>query len=281
VSLYVLAAEHGMTRVGGRPTLSAYLKELWRRRHFAIALGAARAYSRNQGSYLGQVWAVLTPLMWAGVYLMVFGVLLGTDKGIGNYIGFLVIGVFLFHFTAANINAGAGAITGNRGLVTSLQFPRALLPFSIVFGELLTLIPALLVLMVLVPISGEPPQWSWLALPFAIALQWIFGTGAALFCARLVNDVRDFGNLIPFVIRALMYASGVFYSIDRYAGAGLVGRALAHQPVAIYLELGRATLLQEYDAPLKLWLWGAGWAVVALVIGFIYFWRGEARYGRG
>ena len=31
----------------------------------------------------------------------------------------------------------------------------------------------------------------------------------------------------------------------------------------------------------ELWLWGAGWAVVAVVIGFLFFWRAEARYGRG
>ncbi len=31
----------------------------------------------------------------------------------------------------------------------------------------------------------------------------------------------------------------------------------------------------------SLWLWGVGWAVVAVVIGFLFFWRAEARYGRG
>ena len=30
-----------------------------------------------------------------------------------------------------------------------------------------------------------------------------------------------------------------------------------------------------------LWLWGIGWAIVALVIGFVFFWQAETRYGRG
>ena len=30
-----------------------------------------------------------------------------------------------------------------------------------------------------------------------------------------------------------------------------------------------------------LWLYGVGWAILALLIGFFYFWRAEARYGRG
>jgi teichoic acid transport system permease protein len=31
----------------------------------------------------------------------------------------------------------------------------------------------------------------------------------------------------------------------------------------------------------ELWLWGVGWALAALVIGFFVFWQAEARYGRG
>ena len=31
----------------------------------------------------------------------------------------------------------------------------------------------------------------------------------------------------------------------------------------------------------ELWLWGIGWAIVALVVGFVFFWQAETRYGRG
>jgi teichoic acid transport system permease protein len=31
----------------------------------------------------------------------------------------------------------------------------------------------------------------------------------------------------------------------------------------------------------QLWLYGAGWAVFALVVGFVFFWQAETRYGRG
>jgi teichoic acid transport system permease protein len=279
--LATLAAEHGLARVGVRPPLATYVRQLWRRRHFALALGASRAYSKNQATYLGQLWALLNPVLWAGVYLLVFGVLLRTSRGVDNFVGFLVVGVFLFHFTSASIQTGSSAVVGNQGLIASLQFPRALLPFAAVYAELLTLLPALLVLFVLVPSSGEPLQASWLLLPAAVTLQWVFGTGVAFVAARLVSQVRDFKQLVPFVLRALMYVSGVFFSIDHYVGSGTAGAVLAHQPVAIYLELGRACLLTGVHATPALWLWGAGWAVATFAVGFVFFWRGEARYGRG
>ena len=42
---------------------------------------------------------------------------------------------------------------------------------------------------------------------------------------------------------------------------------------------------QTYCHPLasmtQLWIAGVGWAVIAAGIGIVYFWRAEARYGRG
>ncbi|WP_109505853.1 ABC transporter permease [Nocardioides speluncae] len=275
-----LAAQHGLTRIGGRPRLSAYLKDLWQRRHFALKLGSSRAYARNQDSFLGQLWAVLTPLLWAGVYLFVFGVLLKTDRGVENFAGFLVIGVFLFRFTASSISAGAKAITGNSSLISSLQFPRALLPIAVVVAEFVALLPELVVLAALVLVTGEPVRVQWLLLLVAVGLQLLFSLGVAFIVARAVAEIRDVGNLIPFVIRALMYVSGVFFSIDHYAGGGLLGDILTHNPMAIYLELGRASLLEGQSVGLDIWAWGAGFAVVTLVGGFLYFWHGEEKYGR-
>jgi hypothetical protein len=32
---------------------------------------------------------------------------------------------------------------------------------------------------------------------------------------------------------------------------------------------------------LHFWYYGIGWAALALVVGFFFFWRAETRYGRG
>jgi teichoic acid transport system permease protein len=170
----------------------------------------------------------------------------------------------------------------NQELIGSLQFPRAVLPTATVLAELFTLIPAVLVMVVVVIGSGEHFQASWLLLPFAVTLQWIFGTGIAYFFARMVVQFRDFGRLVPFVLRALMYTSGVFFSISHYVGShATIGAILSHQPIAIYLELGRGALLEETQVTADAWLWGFGWAFGTLVLGFIFFWRAEEKYARG
>ena len=48
---------------------------------------------------LGQLWQMLTPLLNAGVYFLIFGILLHINRGVPNYLAFLVTGVFVFNFT--------------------------------------------------------------------------------------------------------------------------------------------------------------------------------------
>jgi len=104
------AAEFGLSRSGARVGPIAYLRETWTRRHFILAYARAKTDADNASTSLGWVWEVLTPILNAAVYYLIFGVLLGRGGGKmteGEYIGFLVIGVFLFGYTNRALTAGA------------------------------------------------------------------------------------------------------------------------------------------------------------------------------
>jgi teichoic acid transport system permease protein len=284
-----LAGELGLKRIGVRPKLAAYLRSLWSRRQFTWAMASSNAYARKRNNYLGQGWNILNPLLWAAVYFTVFGVLLGTRRDVENFLAFLVIGVFLFRFVATTFTGGAKAISGNLSLVRSLQFPRAVLPISSALTEFVVLMPAVVVMCAIVAVSGfvypdvdDGLRWGWLLLPVAILLLYLFCTGCSLLIARLVTEVRDLANLLPFITRLLFYLSGVFYSIEVRFGEAL-GPLLPyaeHQPVAVYLYLARSSMLDEFPIDGTMWLFGVGWAMLFLVGGFLLFWRAEERYGR-
>ncbi len=283
-----LAAEFGLKKIGTRPRLWTYLKALWSRRQFIWVLASANAYARNRDTYLGQLWNVLNPLLWAAVYFVVFGLILGTRRDVDNFLAYLIIGVFLFRFVGQSFSAGAKAIAGNLSLIRSLHFPRAVLPVAGVFAEFIILLPALVVMCLIVAASGpfydtdSTPTWSWLLAVPALALMLMFCVGCSLLIARLVADVRDFSNLLPFITRVLFYLSGVLYSIERRFGDAL-GPLLPyaeHQPVAVYLTLVRQSMMEEFAVEPRMWAFGAGWSVLFLVTGFLLFWRAEERYGR-
>ncbi|AEI11622.1 ABC transporter permease [Cellulomonas gilvus] len=275
-----LAERYGLERIGARPALIPYVRDIWQRRHFLWTLASGRAYTRNTDNYLGQVWSILNPLLLAGTYYLVFGVLLTTRGGTQNYVAFLTTGIFIFSFISTAISSGASAITGNLSLVRALHFPRALLPLSIAVAELINLIPTIVVMLLIIALSGEPITWTWLLLVPAVAMITLFNAGCALITARIVATARDVRNLIPVGTRLLRYFSGVFYSIDYYATDSLASLVLAYQPVALYIDIVRSCVLVETPLQAHLWWLGAGWAVLFSVVGFIMFWRAEERYGR-
>lgn len=274
-----LAAKHGLVRQGVRGPFGAYLRDLWRSRHFIWALSVTRTYSRNENTYLGQVWAVLNPLLFAGVYYVIFGIVLNTKGGVDNYIGFLVVGIFIFQYLSAALSSGSSAIVSNMGMIRSLRFPRAALPISVVIEEFLTLLPAIVVMFVLVTLTGETPNVEWLlVLPMFLVIT-VFNVGVALFMARLTHHSRDLKNITPLITRVLRYVSGVFFSVTYYAHESIGGLILQYQPYALALDVIRAPLLGE--SPI---IWGhvwamTAWAVVAITVGMVYFWRGEGKYG--
>jgi len=279
--LQALAVEHGLRKVGGRPPLKTYVQDLWKRRHFTIEMARGMTDSSNEGHRLGQLWEVLTPLLWAGLYLFIFGVVVKPRAGTENFVGYLVTGLFIFRYVSGCMSLGAKCIRKSQGLITSLQFPRALVPMAACTAEMISLLPAILVMFVLALTSHEPIRWQMLLMAPAIVLMFIFTLGLAMTAARIVDALPDLANMIPFITRFMMYVSGVFFSISHFAGNGWLGHVLSYQPLAIYIELARSALLEEVAVRPTTWLWAIGWTTLMFSFGFIFFWRAEARYGRG
>lgn len=280
-----LAAQYGLTPIGRQPALGQYIRSIWDRRHFLRAFAQSQVRAENTESRLGQVWQVLNPLLNAMVYYLVFGVILKAKNGVENYTAFLITGVFIFFFAQKTIMAGARSVSSNMELVRALHFPRAILPLASAMQELMETLLSLVVLMVIVLGTGEPLTLNWLQLPFIIALELLFCAGVGMFFARLTAYYRDVSQFLPFVLRIWMYFSGVMYSIenftakhDHYAWADLL---LTINPANIYIQLVRGSLMATAPAPTFYWAWAVFWAVACGLIGFLFFWRAESRYGRG
>ncbi|MEV5429576.1 ABC transporter permease [Streptomyces sp. NPDC052701] len=287
--LAALAARHGLSVSGARPSLPRYVRQLWARRHFISAFATAKLTAQYSQAKLGQVWQVMTPLLNAAVYYFVFGVLLQTKKGVPDYVPFLVTGVFVWTFTQSSIMAGTRAISGNLGLVRALHFPRAALPLSFCLQQLQQLLFSMAALAVILLAFGVPPAASWVLAVPALVLQFTFNAGVSMIMARVGAKTPDIAQLMPFVLRTWMYVSGVMWSIDQLVGRhddlpSWLGPVLQANPAAVYIDLMRFALIDSFDAsrlPAHVWAIATGWALLAGVGGFIYFWKAEETYGRG
>ncbi len=315
-SLAALAAQYGLRPSSTRPSLDSYLRMVWERRHFIVAYATARNVSMYTEARLGQLWQVLTPLLNSAVYYLIFGVLFKANRGIGNYTAYLVVGVFIFSFTERSIVVGSGVMRANIALIRALHFPRACLPLAYVLVEFQQLLLSMIVLFAIVIGTGEPLNLYWFLLLPTLLLQAMFNMGAALILARIGAGAQDVGQLVPFLLRVWRYFCGVMYSIASLPASlhAWAKDLLSVNPAAVYISLTRYAIMssQRASAPGskpynagkcalfnakkipalqaychaditngELWLAGAGWAVVILAVGIVFFWRAETRYGRG
>ncbi|MDR1186650.1 MAG: ABC transporter permease [Bifidobacteriaceae bacterium] len=277
-----LASRFGLRKLGARPRLGAYTVSIWRRRDFTWELARSDAYGKNQGSYLGQLWGVLKPLLQVGIFYIVFGIIIKeASRGVADFLSYLVIGTFLFEFMASGLNNGGRAIASKVKLVRALEFPRAVLPISVTGTELIMMWPALIIMLVIVLAKGHTPTWSWLLLIPAVVLIYMFVLGCGFFLARLVSATPDLGNLVPIFTQLARYLAGVFFPLEVLAvGFGLLGQIAIYEPFALYLRLARSAILADVPAGALEWGLGVIYSVVVLVTGYVFFWLAEARYGR-
>ncbi|WP_328420893.1 ABC transporter permease [Streptomyces sp. NBC_00443] len=283
-----LAAKYGLSVSGARPSLFEYVRQLWDRRHFILAFSRAKLTAQYSQAKLGQLWQVATPLLNAAVYFLVFGLILQADRGMSRevYIPFLVTGVFVFTFTQSSVMAGVRAISGNLGLVRALHFPRASLPISFALQQLQQLLYSMIVLFAVALGFGSYPAMSWLLIVPVLVLQFLFNTGLAMIMARAGSKTPDLAQLMPFVMRTWMYASGVMFSIPIMLKGKpeWIATVLQWNPAAVYMDLMRFALIDGYGSsnlPDHVWAVALGWAMLVAVGGFVYFWKAEERYGRG
>ncbi len=284
-----VAERSGLWQIGVRPGLVPYVRRLWQFRSFISVMARSRAYAENTNSYLGQLWAIITPVLNATVYIVVFGLILSVDRGVTNVVSFIVIGIFMFRFFERSVMSGGKSISTKVDLVRALHFPRAVLPIAAVMTELATLVPSLLVMCLIILMSGFLPGMEpmvitpeWLLLPVIVILFSAFNVGCAFIAARIIAVTPDILNVIQFIMRFVFYGSGVLFSITHYVSNERLLFAMEHQPIAMFLAMTRQALTQEPSNPVDPWLYAfaAGWTLLFLIGGFIFFWRGEETYGR-
>jgi teichoic acid transport system permease protein len=243
-----LAARYELRLSGARPPLSKYLKTLWQRRHFITGYATARNVSMYTEAKLGQVWQVLTPLLNAGVYYLIFGLLFEASRGVAHYPAFLITGVFVFAFSERSIVTGSNVMRANLQLIRALYFPRASLPLAYVIVELQQMLVGMVVICAVMLASQQYPTVYWLLLIPAVLLQTLFNTGAALVVARMGGSLADVSELIPFFLRISRYFCGVMYLIITLPAVltNWEKQVLSLNPFAVYISLVRVAFMSSY-----------------------------------
>lgn len=271
-----------LSPIGVRPPLDVYVRQLWSRRHFIWFDSRQRAANQNNRSILGNLWLVLSPMIDAAFYYVIFALLLGVDRGMENFPAFLVIGILMFRSTSGAIASGGSSMRAAKSMLRAFNFPRAAVPISNVMQSALTSVvttAAMCVAIILVP-PHALPQISWVLMLPIFVLHMLLNLGITFITARIGFHFPDMVNLMSVISRVLRYGSGVMFPIERFISDPTLREIVMLNPLFRVIDMSRTVLIYGQVPDLTSWLVLSTWVIVLVVGGFVFFWRGEGSYGR-
>lgn len=191
---------------------SPFATKLFRYRWLTYELITRDLKLRYRGSALGFAWTLLNPLLFMGVYVLVFGVYLRI--GIPNYALYLLSGLLPWAWFSNALLQGTSAILDGRMYVGKTIFPAEVLVLVPVCSNFVNFLFSLPVLVVVVFLFHGKLGAPLLALPAIVAVQTILTVAVLFFVATLNVFYRDFQQLMTYAVMLLFYLTPIFYQLS-------------------------------------------------------------------
>ena len=235
----------------------------------------------NSKTVLGALWWVLNPMLLAGIYFLVFGVIFGGRRGDPTYLVYLMSGMFPFHFTSRAMSGGAQSITGNGKLLVNLRFPRLILPISGLIESTVGFMASLGVYFLIIsPLARNWPGLHTFSLLWIVPLHLFMTLGISGLSARFTVPFRDLSNLLPYLTRLWLYLSPIIWTVDQIDNTPpIIQNIMKLNPMfsvlAVYRHAMRGDALTQADA-----LVAVAWCVGLGALGIYSFVRNESKMVR-
>ncbi len=233
---------------------------------------------RHRGSYLGLVWAGLTPLLTLGLYYVVFGKIFASSFGVlpdetnVDYALAFFLGLILHQLTAETVSLAPGVVLANPNLVKKVVFPLDILPLAQLGATWFNLLISIGLMLTGAVVFGRGVSVAGLAwLPVILFPLLLLTAGLGWLFAALGVFFRDLGQFMPFIAQVVLYASAVVYPIAKIPPEIWV--FLKWNPLLHSVELARDALVWDTDLNLK----HLGYTYAA---GIVVFFLGRWTFGK-
>lgn len=259
------------------------LRRIWARRETIRYLVSANLKTGHRDKVLGHLWNLLDPLLFMGVYFLVFGVFFRQARGApGEFLLYLFVGILAWRFLDGTVSQAALCVRGNRGLIHEISFPKAVFPISICFSRMYDYLWGLLVLLIVLIIARNFPTWHVVWVVPLLVLQFAFTLGAGLVIAYLGAFYADTANVVQVGMRLWFYASPIFYQITG-PKAIIPEKYLPYymlNPMACIFQSLRGALIWHTSPDPGVWLYLLVIAAATLGIGLFVFFHGEGKFAK-
>ena len=214
----------------------------------SVTLATLEFKLRFFGSVLGYFWQLMRPLMLFGILYTVFTQFVRLGEGVDFYPAILLTGVVLYTFFADATSGSVTAVLDRENLVRKIEFPRLVVPLSVIMLAYFNLALNLLAVLVFVLATGVEPRLEWFALPLMLFPLGAFAGGIAMLLSALYVRFRDLKPIWEVIVQIAFYASPILYVIDMLPTPTLQHVVIWFNPLATILVQARHSLIDE-NAP--------------------------------
>jgi ABC-2 type transport system permease protein len=280
VSAEVSAARPAGTRIKGPAAIGVDLRRF---ANLTRTLAFTEFKLRFFGSALGYLWQLMRPLLLFGVLYAVFTQVLRFGSEARFYPVALLSGIVLFMFVSESTGGAVTSLVDRESLVRKVQFPRLVVPLSVVLTALMNLGLNLIAVVAFLLASGGSVRLTWLEVPLLALLLALFASGIATLVSALFVRYRDVKPIWEVILQMLFYGTPIFYTIDAVDNETLERLLLCNPLAAVVQQFRHAVIDPSHPSAAAAaggwpWLLIPAAIVLALALaGYRYFDRAAPR----
>lgn len=256
---------------------------LYSNRHLLLALTIREVRDRYAGSLLGLMWAILQPMAFITILIVVFdfafSAKLGRDSVAhgSDYAALVIAGYLPWMAIGGGIQAAIGSIRANAGLVKQIDFPLAVLPAKVVLAQLTGQLIGICLLLVYLALSRHALPLTLILVPAVLLFQLLLMIGLGFFLATFGVYFRDLEHALPTFLMINLYLLPIFYPPG--AAPQSIQTLIAWNPFSPFVLLFQDLLIHERVGTLETWSTVVLLSLGSLALGYRLFRRASVGFG--
>jgi lipopolysaccharide transport system permease protein len=254
------------------------LGEVWEHRDLLYFMARRDVAIRYKQSLIGLFWAVLQPIVLAGVFTVFLSILQKVDPPHGIPYGLYALsGMVLWLLLSGAVQLASESTVSSAPLIRKIYFPRLIVPLAAIAPAAVDFAIGFVVVVIVAAAYGYYPGPELLALPLVIAFALLVISGFALWLSALNVRYRDVHLAVPLIVLIGLFISPILYGLDTVQPEW-VQNVYALNPVVGVMEVYRWMLL---GSPFPEWQIVAipiAVSTLLLVTGVFYFQRAEQSF---
>jgi ABC-type polysaccharide/polyol phosphate export permease len=228
---------------------------------------------RFKGTYLGFTWAAIEPaLTFILLYIVFTSIRERTEE---NFAIYLLTGIVIYHVFSRGTLAGITSLTGNRGILQSININKEFFPVVTTAATCLLILVEVGVFFGLMPFFGFVPSWTIVLLPLVLAILVILILGVSYILSIIHVFVKDIQLVWGIIIHALFFITPIIWYVKDVDGILLSIHKI--NPIGHIVDLGHKIVVFGQVPTFSEWLYALTFAVGIFFVGYTIFYKYQER----